>query len=175
MKTDEELMLDYKNGNEQSFQTLYGRHSALVYGYLIKRSRNSSAADDIFQSVFLKLHKSRGQYDSNIPFLVWLFTITRSVMIDYFRKQKRTLETFDTEFVEASHSAALSSIPAHITNVLDISAIPERYQSVLKMRYLEDLSFEEMASKLNTSSSNARQLVSRAIRMLRKILGSKAP
>jgi len=58
-KSDEELMKAYQLGNAEAFELLYGRYSPRVYGYLCKKISNRVAADDVFQTIFLKLHKFR--------------------------------------------------------------------------------------------------------------------
>src|SRR3989338_5977637 len=58
-REDELLMVQYANGDEIAFQELYRRYRARAYGYLSRRVRNSGVADELFQKVFLKLHRSR--------------------------------------------------------------------------------------------------------------------
>ncbi|MBX9767430.1 MAG: hypothetical protein K2X47_09180, partial [Bdellovibrionales bacterium] len=57
--SDGELMELYKSGRMESFQILYNRHSAKVYGYFRGRLKNRAQADDLFQATFLKLHSHR--------------------------------------------------------------------------------------------------------------------
>ncbi|MGE4234096.1 MAG: RNA polymerase sigma factor [Bacteriovoracia bacterium] len=172
MRTDEELMLSYKTGDERAFELLYERHAPTVYGYVRKKLTAKASADDVYQAIFLKLHKTRKNYNASIPFSAWIFTIARSVIIDHFRKQSRVLENPDTDFIETA--AQKPAIAEGTSLAFDLSAVPERYQAALKMRYIDDLSFEEIAQKLNTSALNARQLISRGIKILRKLSGGES-
>lgn len=70
----------YQLGDDSAFAELYKRHSGRVFGYLISKLKAESQARDVFQSTFLKLHKSRAQFKSNLTFVPWLFTIFRSEM-----------------------------------------------------------------------------------------------
>jgi RNA polymerase sigma factor (sigma-70 family) len=149
---------------------LFKRHSAKVYGFLVKQLKTSSEADDVLQSTFLKLHNSRGHFDPAFPFAPWLFTICKSVMLDHIRKQKRILEVADSETVdhfakELRESPSLSLIPLEQLSVRD--------RTVLEMRYQEDLPFEEIARRLEISQDNARRIVSRGINRLKTFIKKK--
>src|SRR3990167_6412318 len=89
---DEELMKAYQLGDEGAFEVLYTRHSPNVFGFLKKRVIKQDIAEDLFQAVFLKLHKSRSTYNSTLPFLPWLFALVQSVMVDGIRSKKRIQE-----------------------------------------------------------------------------------
>ena len=87
-QTDEQLMKLYQNGEDSAFRVLYERHSSKVYGFLSKRIRDKEKVAEIYQDVFIKLHKSKDLYKSSLPLLPWMFTVTRSVMLDELRKNK---------------------------------------------------------------------------------------
>jgi RNA polymerase sigma factor (sigma-70 family) len=162
-ETDEELMRSYQIGKQQAFETLYVRYSGKVYGFLKRRVHDAALVDDIHQASFLKLHESRAQYKSEFKFAPWLFVITRTVMIDQLRKLKnrspeRQAEEFENIAAESNHQPAAFDL-------LDL--LPESQSAVLEMRYARELEFSEMAKELNTTASNARKQVSRAIRNLK--------
>lgn len=160
-------MAAYRNGDEQAFQALYERYAGRVYGFLRRKLKSRSVADDVFQATFLKLHKARARYDAALPFAPWLFTVCRSTLIDTLRQEARIREDLNPAAVEgatAEETPRTSPLP-------ELASLnPERRQA-LELRYGQDLSFEEIAVRLNTSPANIRQLVSRAVRQLRKLTG----
>lgn len=164
----------YKNGSMEAFEALYDRHKGKVYGYLRKRVSNRFDRDEIQQNVFLKLHRSRHRYNSSFPFLPWLFTICRNVLIDFMRskeaKEGRLVQ--DDGIIDGlpSVEAEDSGIDA-LTPVM--SELNEDQREAIRMRYGEDFSFDEIAKKLNTSVPNARQMVSRAVKKLRGLMNPK--
>lgn len=173
-KTDEELMIFYQDGNQNAFQEIYRRHSRKVYGYLKRRIREAELVDDIFQATFLKLHTSKERFDPSLPFTPWLFTVCRSVMIDTLRKKKVQITTTHWEDLENEPEDPQALSASNSTNELpDLSELPESQQKVIELRYAEDLSFEEIALKLQTSPTNVRQLVSRGVRKLKDLMGPK--
>jgi len=84
-----DLMTRYQQGDMEAFDHLYNKYKSLVYGYLMKRIGNHTEVDEIFQDVFLRLHRSRSGYNSKYPFRPWLFAILKNGLIDHYRKLKK--------------------------------------------------------------------------------------
>ncbi len=168
--TDEVLMEAYQKGAENAFDILFRRHSSRVYGFLANRLKDRSQADDVFQAAFLKLHQSRSHYDPAFPFLPWLFTICKSVLIDHVRKKQRIREDNNEYAIAASVDQQTEDINAPEIE-LDVLSIQQR--AVIDLRYKKDLSFEKIALRLQTSPSNVRQIISRGIKKLRHISAKK--
>ncbi|MCF8114539.1 MAG: RNA polymerase sigma factor [Desulfotignum sp.] len=173
--TDEELMAAYKQGDANAFHILYNRHKGRLMGYLIARLKDPDDAEDIFQSIYAKLHASRYKYRQDIPFLPWFFTIAKNTMIDQIRKnntRKKHIRV-DAEYIntradktKTAHQQIGSAIP-------ELSRLNDSQRQTLALRFNEGLSFQEIAAHLETTSSNARQTASRAVRTLRKLLAGK--
>ena len=158
-KTDEELMLAYRLGDEIAFSDLYNRYAQKVLAFLRLKLREESAAQDVFQSTFLKLHKSKHLYNPSLPFSPWIFTICRNELVDFVRKQKYAFEELKEETV---------SITTRVIHAeMDLTGLTQEQQTAIRMRYSSDSSFEEIASALNTSPVNARKIISRSLKYLR--------
>lgn len=164
-KTDEELMLAYQLGEEPAFSELYNRHAQKVLAFLRLKLREESAAHDVFQSTFLKLHRSKHLYNPSLPFSPWIFTICRNELVDFVRKQKHAFEELKEETVDITARV----VPAE----MDLAVLTEEQQTAIRMRYSSDSSFEEIASALNTSPVNARKIISRSLKHLRGYYGKK--
>ena len=140
-QTDEELMAMYQEGSEDAFTTLYSRHSGKVFGYLRARSSSEQEATDLFQEVFIKIHRSKHLYNRSLPVLPWIFSVTHSVLIDGKRKVDRKKETYDFDFdrIAASEPAENNAV----TSIAPlIKSLPENQQLALQMRYLDEKTFE---------------------------------
>ena len=172
--TDEQLMELYKNGSMEAFEELYGRHKAKVYGYLSKRVRSRFDRDEIQQNVFLKLHRSRHRYNNSFPFLPWLFTICRSVMIDFIRsKEAKEGNLVQDDGIIDTLSAAEKEAPGIDGMAPAMAKLNKDQREAIRMRYGEDFSFEEIAKRLDTSVPNARKVLSRAVKKLRGLVNPK--
>lgn len=167
---DEDLMRLYQQGDFLAFEVLYKRHSGRVYEYL-KRKSSPETAKDLMQEVFEKLHKARGKYDSQYPFLPWLFTISRNVFLDYYKKA-------ETKITHAASGDEKLLAKLSVTEPLladgemrqNLAALSEPQRRAIELRYLQDWSFEQIAADLETSQENVRQLISRGLKKVKQLL-----
>ena len=166
-----ELMILYQEGDIEAFNCLYDKYKSLAYGYLYKRVNNRTEVDEIFQDVFLRLHNSRLRYKGEFPFEPWLFAVLRNSLIDYFRKKRKEYNDVPLDSLEMTSSALHVEDKYNLGGLLpkDVD-LNKRQRQAIELRYGEDFSFEEIARRLETTSSNARQLVSRALKRLRKFI-----
>jgi RNA polymerase sigma-70 factor (ECF subfamily) len=171
--SDEELMLAYAGDDMAAFETLYHRHRSRLFGYLLGRLRDRSEAEEVFQAVFAKLHQARRSYRAEIPFLPWLFTIARNALIDHLRRERRQPRVIDSEDALAALQApAVDTTPIGAA-VAELTSLTEGQRAVLELRFNQGLSFREIATELQLSPDNARQIVSRAIARLRRLMTGK--
>lgn len=167
--TDEQLMKLYQSGDEEAFKTLYDRHSSKVFGFLKSRIRNDQKVSEIYQEVFIKVHKSKNLYNDTLPLLPWIFTITRTVMIDELRKEK------NVTFVSAENLDSIPAIeieqPENFFEAAEkLALLPKTQKVAIEMRYLNDQTFEQIAERLKVSPTNARQIISRGVKRLRELI-----
>lgn len=160
---DKKLMNLYKDGESMAFEILYLRHKDKVYSYLTKRLFNEDI-DDLFQLTFVKLHRSRDLYDDKYEFLPWLYTICRSVLLDHLKKIKKT-PLFDHDL-----DNLIANQVDHNNLELESYGLAKKEEDALQLKFSEDLSYEEMAEKLNTSEVNSRKIISRALVKIKKSL-----
>ena len=159
----------FQNGSTEAFDEIFHRYSPRLYGFLRKKNSDASLAEDVFQATFQKLHQNRSRYDPALPFSGWIFTICRNALYDHLRRQQRRREAPSEHYEVLLEGASTQTLEE--TDSLEIlERLPSTQKQAVELRYYENLPFEEIALRLNTSSANARQLVSRAIRKLRSIL-----
>jgi RNA polymerase sigma-70 factor (ECF subfamily) len=88
-KRDErELLLQHRAGDPEAFSRLVAQYRAPVYSYLIRCDIPESDRDDLFQDIFIKIHKSANQYDKERPAHPWIFTVVANTVRTYHRKRK---------------------------------------------------------------------------------------
>lgn len=168
--TDEELMARYQLGSEEAFALLYQRHSSKVYGFVKKKVKPAEKAAEVFQEVFVKMHKSKHLYNSTLPYLPWLFSISRSVILDSMRIDRRALHVVsdvDLDQLSKDDQPAVGGLSLEP----QLAQLQGAQRDALHLRYVDDKTFEEIAVILNTSSVNARKLISRGIAKLKNLVG----
>src|ERR1700749_682952 len=73
-----ELMLRDARGDIHAFETLYGRHLGALYRYLVRHTRNTETANDLFQEVWSKVIASRERYEPRAQFRTFLYRIAHN-------------------------------------------------------------------------------------------------
>jgi RNA polymerase sigma-70 factor, ECF subfamily len=87
--TDEELLVQFCQGQTEAFGVLVRRYERELYGYLRRYLGDSSLADDVFQNTFLQLYIKSGKYEQGRPVRPWLYTIATHQAIDALRRNGR--------------------------------------------------------------------------------------
>ena len=167
-------MLAYADGDMEAFEALYRRHNKRIFGYLMTKLKSPTEAEEVFQAIFSKLHVARGKYRQDIPFLPWIFTIARNTLIDHIRKRDAYLKHVTTsELAVETYAEQATTGPSGRIDVEGLSSLTEAQRQALELRFNQGLSFAEIAELLQTSADNSRQIISRAIRQLRKLMTGK--
>jgi len=87
--SDEQLLMDYREGDKPSFAKLMQRYQRELYHFLVRFLGDRAAAEDVFQETFLQVHQSAAQFDITRKFRPWLFTIAANKARDLIRSQAR--------------------------------------------------------------------------------------
>lgn len=151
--SDNELMLLYQAGDEASFDLLYGRYKNMIYGYISKRV-SPNVVDDLFQKVFIKLHKSKHRYNENYPFSPWLFTLIKNLLIDHYRTLNKEFVEFDENKYSLKEESNIEVPALHIKE--------EEYE-LLYQKFVQGHTYQELEEITNKSSSALRKKISRLI------------
>lgn len=168
--TDEELLLRLAQGEAKALDYLYLRHSGRILSYSLRRGLSKERADDLLQIVFLQLHRKKHLYDPRHSALAWIYVITRSELKDYRNREIKDYSEWDDSLSQSEEMAPTLEIKEEAANLLN--ELKPREQEVMKMRYLDEMEYNEIAELLQESESNIRQIVSRSLRLLRG-LGKK--
>lgn len=165
MKTDEEWMIEYQNGNEEAFNVLYEKYAQKVYGFIKKKLRPHEV-EDIYQKVWFKLHEKRSLYRDQ-PFAPWFFVMIKHTIIDEYRSAgRRSTSEFKEELLSFLVSKEMEESTHDVEEILG-SLNPET-QELVRRYYIDGDSYDELALETGLSQTSLRQRLSRAIRGVRK-------
>ncbi|WP_253720885.1 RNA polymerase sigma factor [Bdellovibrio bacteriovorus] len=169
--TDEELLLKLAEGETKALDILYLRHSGRVLSYALKRGLPQERAEDLLQIVFLQVHRKKHLYDSRYKALAWIYVITRSELKDYRNREIKDFSEWNDSLSQTDGAVPMLEEKEEAATLL--AELKPREQEVMKLRYLDELEYEEIAEVLKMSESNIRQIVSRSLKLLRG-LGKKS-
>src|SRR5258706_2945123 len=85
--SDEQLMLRYRDGNAAAFDELYGRHRGGVFRYVLRQVGLRSAAEEVFQEIWINIISSRVRYRVEARFATFLYHVAHNCVIDHFRRK----------------------------------------------------------------------------------------
>jgi RNA polymerase sigma-70 factor (ECF subfamily) len=83
---DEELMLAYRGGDAGAFETLYTRHRARLFRFILRSIKSRAAAEELYQEIWMRVIEARSTYTAKARFTTWLYTIAHNRMIDHWRR-----------------------------------------------------------------------------------------
>lgn len=179
--TDEQLVTDYSNGNNQAFDILLSRHRQSIFSYIYFTVRNRELAEDIFQETFIKaiVTIKQGRYTETGKFRAWISRIAHNLIIDHFRQEKNenTISNDDAPIDLLNNQSLCDGtiedeiIRIQITSDIRklISYLPDTQREVLEMRYYQDLSFKEIADQTGVSINTALGRMRYAILNIRRM------
>ena len=135
-----------------------------LLGYVIKKVKDRSLAEDIVHDVFLKVQVKSAQVRDNEKMLGWIYQITKNTIIDHFRFQARIIHASDLDW-ENDKQYLNHCVERCLTEKL--AELPEKYREALELSELQGLSQLDLAKRLNISYSGAKSRVQRARQMLK--------
>jgi RNA polymerase sigma-70 factor (ECF subfamily) len=162
-----------KKGDEAAFQEVFRTLYRPIYRFLVARTSSLQDAEDLTQSVFMKAWMAiqDGRVTQSPP-LAYLYTLARNALIDTWRKQHLT--DVLTEEVEAGLvdpqplvSEVLAVRQEFVPIGRLISGLPPDQRSVLMMKFMDEMTTEEIAAALGKTEVAIRQIQSRALRAVR--------
>ncbi|HEY5899093.1 MAG TPA: sigma-70 family RNA polymerase sigma factor [Burkholderiales bacterium] len=92
---DEELMLAYRGGDAGAFETLYARHRARLYRFVLRSVKSRAVGEELFQEIWMRVIEARQRYTPQSRFTTWLYTIAHHRLVDHWRKRGLTLVALD--------------------------------------------------------------------------------
>lgn len=169
-RTDEELMEGYVHGDVAAFDELFERYQGRIYGFFLRRTRSRERAEDLYQELFLRIHRARASYDPERRFSPWLFQIARRLLIDDLRRSAARPEIPVAE--DGMHAAEPSLEPERIAATRErlggvFDRLSDVEQRVLVGSKLEGRAYAELARELGKSVVAIKKLASRAMQRLR--------
>jgi RNA polymerase sigma factor (sigma-70 family) len=83
-----DLLLRHLNGDDDAFAELVDRYRAPVFSYLVRCGVAPDDRDDLFQDIFIRIHRAAASYDAGRPLHPWLFTIVANAVRNHLRRQR---------------------------------------------------------------------------------------
>jgi RNA polymerase sigma-70 factor (ECF subfamily) len=176
---DRELVDAVRGGDREAFRTLFERYNRRAYALALGVVRQADDALDVVQDAFIKAHKHLDKFEGTSSFYTWLYRIVMNLAIDHLRKHKRLTELRDDEGGEDSLLPQLlggnpgrALMDKEIRERIDraLAELSDNHRSVLVMRELEGLSYEDMAQVMGCSKGTIMSRLFHARKNMQRML-----
>lgn len=171
-----------KQGKQIAFSTLLDMFWNQVYGFQLQRTKNENDAEDITIRTFSKAFDKINTFDESYEFNTWLITISKNIHVDLIRKRKKDILEHRGRNNDAIKKV-LDETPTIEDNLIseqnladllrNIKKLKPHYQSVINLRYFNELSYIDIAEKLNEPINNVKVKLLRAKKLLAEIIKNK--
>ncbi|HEY6372466.1 MAG TPA: sigma-70 family RNA polymerase sigma factor [Candidatus Sulfotelmatobacter sp.] len=183
--SDAEIMLRAKAGDQSAFDYLVQKYRRPMVSFMYRMARNSAAAEDLAQEVFLRVYRSRASYEASAKFTTWLYRIATNLAVNHARDTRHerpevqvsldeqhedtgtTLElpdgnlTAEQAMVRRERMLAIRS---------KVEALPEQQRLAVIMHKYQQMDYKQIAEVLKKSESATKSLLFRAYETLREQL-----
>ena len=170
---EKQIIEDAIKGEASAFGLLYDKYQPQIYRFVYLKVGHREEAEDLTHQVFLSALQNIEKYQhKGFPFSSWLYQISRNKIIDHWRTRKITLDIEDAA-EQGENDLEIEKIGVRFEIERVQKAIPrlkDEYQNVIIMKFIEGLSYEEIAAALNKPQTTVRVLQHRAIKQLKNIL-----
>lgn len=175
MTEERELIARAKQGDQQAVGELYDRHYDAVYQYIYYRITDKGFAEDLTADVFIRMLDHLDSYQSRgRPFLAWLYTIARNLVIDHYREgEKEPALPLKEELLSGEMGRPKAVVERRETTACFTRAfhhLTELQRDVLHNRFIEQRTTRETAQLLEKSREAVRALQYRALIALKTAL-----
>ncbi len=178
-------MLRVKAGDDSAFDYLVQKYRRPIINFMYRMAHNTAAAEDLAQEVFLRVYRSRANYEPSAKFTTWLYRIATNLGVNYARdtrhERPENVTNLDEPDTETGQTLDLADkTPTVEEEILrrerlaairrKVEALPERQRMAVLMHKYQQMDYRQIAEVLKLSESATKSLLFRAYETLREQL-----
>lgn len=182
-RSDDTLMLAYRDGDAAAFEVLYGRYRKPLYRYFFYACGDRTLADEFFQDVWSRIIRARDRYKRGAGFKRYLFRIAHNRLVDHWRRAGRTAEESDEQLDQfpgpdtegPDSEAERDELRNELMNAL--RQLPPDQREVFLLQQEAGLTLEQIAQRTDVGRETVKSRLRYAVNKLRTQLspGSETP
>jgi RNA polymerase sigma-70 factor (ECF subfamily) len=180
--SDAQMMLRVKAGDDSAFNYLVQKYRRPMLNFMFRMAHNSAAAEDMAQEVFLRVYRSRENYEASAKFTTWLYRIASNLAVNHARDTRHERPENTVSLDEPDQNTGLTmdvaddSLSAEEAIVRRerlaairqrVQALPERQKMAVIMHKYQQMDYRQIAEILKLSESAIKSLLFRAYETLR--------
>jgi RNA polymerase sigma-70 factor (ECF subfamily) len=185
-QTDLELAQQLIKGNEKVFNQFFTDYYPKLFRFIMSRvNHDRDIADDFAQQTMCKAIDKMQNYRGEAALFTWMCQISRSLIYADFLKQQRRYKTvmplaespeardiLDTIAMNENQQPENISVNLELSDLISeiLDSLPNRYGDILEWKYVEQLSVDEIAGKLNTTMISVQSSLARARKSFKVVI-----
>jgi RNA polymerase sigma factor, sigma-70 family len=173
-------------GDQHAFVDIVDLYQDKLYHMAYRMLYNRQEAEDVVQDTFLRVYRNLDRYDDSMKFSTWIYRIATNLCIDRLRRRRPTY-SLDAESTDHEGLDGYSVMPSDDrtpeSEILlsetqriirqAIENLPAKYKTVMVLRYLQDMSLQEISDVMDMPVTTIKTRVHRGREFLRKRLEHK--
>ncbi|TSC96901.1 MAG: RNA polymerase sigma-70 factor, ECF subfamily [Parcubacteria group bacterium Athens0714_26] len=172
LENENKYIKQAQGGHKEAFGIIYSHYLPKIYRFISLKVNGKTTAEDLTHEVFLNAWKRLSKYETReFPFSSWLYQIARNEVIDFYRTNKKniSLENIGEGTLKTIESEDFDAVLSLEKIKVLIKFLKPDQQDVLIMRFIEDLSHDEIAAAIKKSAGAVRLIQYRAINSLKEL------
>ncbi|GAB5527076.1 MAG: RNA polymerase sigma factor SigW [Roseivirga sp.] len=173
--------------DQHAFAELMKRYKNPVYHMILKMVRNVDDAEDLTIEAFAKAFKNLHKFKKDFTFSTWLFRIATNNTIDFIRKKRLDTMSLNTSFKDDNGDAVTIDVQDKNLNPQEeaikaqkielvqmfVTKLPAKYQRLVRLRYFDELSYDEIAKELEAPLGTVKAQLHRARELMYDLVKGK--
>ena len=180
--SDAQVMLRVKAGDESAFDYLVQKYRRPMLSFMYRMAHNTAVAEDLAQEVFLRVYRSRENYEASAKFTTWLYRIASNLAVNHARDTRHQRPENTVSLDEPDQESGMTmdvpddSLSAEESIVRRerlaairqrVQELPERQRIAVVMHKYQQMDYRQIAEVLKLSESAIKSLLFRAYETLR--------
>lgn len=176
MEAGHELtIISLKQGDAQAFGRVYDQYSAMLLAKILRMVKDTDAAEELLQDVFLKVWNNREKIDAAQPFKPWIYAIAVNTVYDYYRKLSRDArlqQELIYHFAELYKNTDDNFVFEQRQELLDkaLQQLPPQRLAIFKLCRIDGKSYQEAAQELGISPSTVSNQLVQATKTIKEYI-----
>ncbi|WP_075620441.1 RNA polymerase sigma factor [Paenisporosarcina indica] len=162
---------EVRSGNKQAYAHIINKYKNQLYGTIVRMTKNPQDAQDLVQEAFIKVYRQLDKYDEKGSFSSWLYRVAMNHCMDEFRKKKYQMqqsEIGENNIINTNHPEVIF-LKKEKQRQLErlIATLPNDERLIILLRYVNELSYDEISDLVEVPLSTVRNKLHRAKKKLR--------
>lgn len=171
MEEELQWIQEVLSGNKQAYAHIINKYKNRLYATILRMTRNPQNAQDLVQEAFIKVYQQLNKYDQKGSFSSWIYRVAINHCMDEFRKKSykmKQAEINEEKIVNTNHPEVVF-LKKEKSRQLErlIATLPEDERMIILLRYVSELSYNEISELIEIPLSDVRNKLHRAKKKMR--------